>query len=304
MYVVRIDASRRNRCAARALWISSCALRAAAIQPRIAYADEPFWKQRHARRSHDRLRRVRRFRAVKSRATPLLAPDGTRLYVADPERNAISVVDTIPSHRRQRPSRQRSTAAIALTPDGKTLWVANGDDGTIAAIDTAALARDRQRCRRPRTARNRDRVPTARCSTSATAARTPSRRSTSRRADRASAIAVGERPCGHRGDARRQAALRRRTAPATTSCRSISPGRQGVRADSRRRRSRGDRDLTRRDARVRYQLRQLDVTPIDLRTGTAHAAPIEVGGAPVRCLAFTRDGRIAVVVVRATTLRR
>jgi YVTN family beta-propeller protein len=90
--------------------------------------------------------RARALRQIKVQDKPndlLLTRDGARLFVANGNRNTISVIDTargevveqIEAALRPKAPLGSTPNALALTPDGKTLLVANADNNALAVID-------------------------------------------------------------------------------------------------------------------------------------------------------------------------
>ncbi|MDA1190933.1 MAG: hypothetical protein O3A46_04525, partial [Candidatus Poribacteria bacterium] len=72
-----------------------------------------------------------------------LSPDGSRLYVANANSDAVSVIDTVAdevvSSLNPKPMRDlpfgSAPNALAVSPDGDTLYVANGGNNVVAVID-------------------------------------------------------------------------------------------------------------------------------------------------------------------------
>ena len=67
-----------------------------------------------------------------------LSSDGSTLYVADGDSNAVSVIST--GVRQRSPARSPTPAtpsALALTPDGSQLWVGGLTSGIVTVFDTA-----------------------------------------------------------------------------------------------------------------------------------------------------------------------
>lgn len=70
----------------------------------------------------------------------LLAPDETRLFVADRESDSVSVIRTADETVEATIAVGRAPFAMALSPDGARLYVGNVQAGTVSVIDTATLA--------------------------------------------------------------------------------------------------------------------------------------------------------------------
>lgn len=68
----------------------------------------------------------------------VVAPNGTRAYVANAGDGTVSVIDTTTNQLARAPIRVGGGAiGIAITPDGNRVYVANRDDSTVSVIDTA-----------------------------------------------------------------------------------------------------------------------------------------------------------------------
>ena len=66
-----------------------------------------------------------------------VSPDGSTVYVANPDSDSVSFVDAATGQVSQTVTVPGNPDTLAVTPDGSQLWVAGHDSGILTVIDTA-----------------------------------------------------------------------------------------------------------------------------------------------------------------------